>query len=157
MVIFDTWYYMPEHWDVQKLVLRHNRMVVAEVKGRGTYGLMHRKVSVLQKWKVLETVGSDGFTYAILLTYSSEVLVFFPYTLAGSKHWVVAILGGPSFRNMIKKYVVNESQGTAQTVRTYRLVEQCDGVSDGVEKWLPPNVWDLCSNSLVASLDMGGG
>lgn len=75
------------------------------------------------------------------MTYSSEVLVFFPYTLAGSKHWVVAILAGPSFRNMNeKKYVVNESQGTAQTVRTYGLVEQFDGVSDGVEKWLPPNV-----------------
>lgn len=42
-------YYMPEHWDVQKLVLRHKRMLVAEARGRGTYGLMHRKFSVLQK------------------------------------------------------------------------------------------------------------
>ena len=41
---------------------------------------------------------------------------------------------------MNEKYVVNEYQGTAQTVRTYGLVEQCDGLSDGAEKWLPPNV-----------------
>lgn len=46
----------------KKLVLRCNRMVVAEARGRGIYDLMGREVSVLQNERVLETVGSDGFT-----------------------------------------------------------------------------------------------
>ena len=54
---------------------------------------------------------------------------------------------------MCLKSVVSERQGTTQ-VRAYVLAGHMDGLQGEAEKWLPPHIWDLCSNSQVAALEM---